>query len=49
MQFLWTVVTCLLKNVEHEIEHVLDSANEWSFHTLSISNFNASLGIYTDD
>ena len=32
MQFLWTVVTCLLKNVEHGIEHVLDSANGVFMH-----------------
>ena len=26
MQLLWTVVACLLKNVEHGIEHDIDSA-----------------------
>ena len=26
MQLLWTVATYLLKNVEHEIEHDIDSA-----------------------
>ena len=26
MKLLWTVVTCLLKNAEHGIEHDIDSA-----------------------
>ena len=26
IQLLWTVVTCLLKNVEHKFEHDIDSA-----------------------
>ena len=26
MQLLWKIVTCLLKSVEHEIEHDIDSA-----------------------
>ena len=26
MQLLWTVVACLLKNVEHEIEHNINSS-----------------------
>ena len=42
MQLLWTVVTYLLKNVEHGIEHDIDSAYVVYIHWTFL-NFTADL------
>ena len=42
MQLLWKIVTCLLKSVEHEIEHDIDSAYGVCMH-YTFLNFIADL------
>ena len=44
MHLRWTVATYVLKNVEHEIEHDVDSA--WSLHTLDVPEFYNSFKEY---